>query len=363
MENLVMMESNFWKNKKVLITGHTGFKGSWLLIYLLLNGAKVYGYSLPPVKSRNLFSDIYREIKDKFIHHEGNILDFELLKSLVKESQPDVVIHLAAQALVRESYNDPIGTWNTNLIGSINLLESLKDLKKRCAVLVITTDKVYENKEWSYGYRETDPLGGHDPYSASKAALEIALASWRSSFCGSKLHQNSFISIASARAGNVIGGGDWSENRIIPDSIKALTKEQTIKIRNISSTRPWQHVLDPLSGYLLLSQRLYENPNEFSEAFNFGPSFKSNKTVLDLVKEVLKYWEGNWDALEDNNSPHEASNLSLQIDKSNLKLGFQPKWDFVESVKYTTLWYYNVSKGEDPYKSCINDLNSYCKIN
>lgn len=266
------MNKIFWKNKKVFITGHTGFKGSWLTMMLSSMGAKVKGYSLPLDKENYLFGLIKEKVSHEIIHKEGDILNKSSLNNEVQKFEPDIVFHMAAQALVRKSYLEPVLTWETNLLGSLNLFNSLKEIKKECTVIVVTTDKVYKNKEWEFGYRENDQLGGHDPYSASKAALEIAVESWRKSFCGRGPMKNRNINIASVRAGNVIGGGDMAQDRIIPDAIRALRNSKPIKIRNPLSTRPWQHVLDPLSGYLILAEHLYKDPNNFSEAYNFGPS-------------------------------------------------------------------------------------------
>ena len=250
-----MLNSPFWTGRRVLLTGHTGFKGSWLLLWLQELGAKVWTFALPPESGPNLFSDLEqnRAFGCKFQNQFGDLADLEALRSLVLHAQPEVVLHLAAQPLVRLSYEDPLRTWSTNVIGSLHLLEALRPLQHTCAVVMVTTDKVYENREWPYGYRELDRLGGHDPYSASKAGAEIAIASWRSSFCGSAFHQTSHLRIATARAGNVIGGGDWAADRIVPDVMRALACGEPVAVRNPNATRPWQHVLEPLSGYLRLA--------------------------------------------------------------------------------------------------------------
>ena len=257
LEVVVIFNSSFWSGRRVLVTGHTGFKGSWLSLWLLRLGAQVWGYSLPPEIDSSLFTALELEHNFTNLHHcLGDLRDFNNLQSVVKQAKPEVVFHLAAQPLVRESYRDPLGTWAINVQGSLHLLEALRTLNHSCAVVMVTTDKVYSNREWDFGYREEDRLGGHDPYSASKAAAELAVSSWRSSFCGSGNHQNPHLAIATARAGNVIGGGDWAAERIVPDAIRSLMAGQPIPLRNPLATRPWQHVLEPLSGYLVLAECL-----------------------------------------------------------------------------------------------------------
>jgi len=352
----MVINSSFWESKKILLTGHTGFKGSWFTILLLKLGAEVCGYSLEPKNKEDLFYKIYPHISKKIKHNLGDIRDEERLKYLVNEYQPDFVFHFAAQPLVIESYKDPISTWNTNVIGSLNLLESLKKIDKKCSVIVITTDKVYLNKEWDFGYRENDTLGGFDPYSASKAAVELLLNSWRLSF--SFQYEN--LSLASARAGNVIGGGDWSENRIIPDVIRALKNKQNIRVRNPNSTRPWQHVLEPLVGYLLQAEKMYKSTDNYETSFNFGPNANSNRKVSELVNQILKVWKGNW-VLEKNNFSdlHEANLLYLNIDKATKLLGWEPKWDFNKTVYKTIKWYYEVENGKDAFEKTLEDINDF----
>jgi CDP-glucose 4,6-dehydratase len=266
-----------FSGRRVLLTGHTGFKGSWLLLWLKELNAHVWGYALEPEPQSSLFSLLISQHPPTWKWHNriADLSDFESLNYWVQQAQPEVVFHLAAQPLVRRSYTDPLGTWATNVQGSLNLLEALKPLQHPCAVVMVTTDKVYENREWPYGYREPDRLGGHDPYSASKAAAEIAIASWRASFCGTAQHQTPHLRIASARAGNVIGGGDWAADRIVPDSMRALAQGEPIAVRNPTATRPWQHVLEPLSGYLRLAEALLTDPAPPCEAFNFGPYLRA----------------------------------------------------------------------------------------
>ena len=366
------MDKKFWKHKKVLITGRTGFKGSWLSLWLLNLGANVYGYSLKPNEDQKLFNDLFvknNKINKSFSnlnHFIGDINDSIKLSSYIQQIKPDIVFHLAAQPLVRKSYENPIQTWQTNVIGTLNLLEALKSLNNFCAAIMITTDKVYENKEWIYGYRENDSLGGIDPYSSSKASMEIAISSWRESFCGLKPNQNSKLAIASARAGNVIGGGDWSQDRLVPDIIKSLKNKSIIKIRNPNSRRPWQHVLEPLAGYLLLSEKLFKfqtNSNKleniFASSFNFGPSVKSNKTVEELVKKVLNSWPGEWVSETNTSEFHEAKLLNLISEKSKFYLDWESIWDFEETIFRTINWYKKTDKGQFPYQSSMEDLMLY----
>jgi len=283
----------------------------------------------------------------------------------VQACQPQVVFHLAAQPLVRRSYRDPLGTWATNVQGSLHVLEALKPLQHPCAVVMVTTDKVYENQEWDYGYRERDRLGGHDPYSASKAAAELAIASWRASFCGVAPHQSPHMAIATARAGNVIGGGDWAEDRIVPDAMRALAAGEPVPVRNPNATRPWQHVLEPLGGYLRLAEALsstqisHTQSNRYCEAFNFGPLLEANRPVRQLIEAVLLHWPGAWTDLSSAGTVHEAGRLHLQIDKANHQLGWQPRWPFSITVQRTVSWYEQVHAGGSPIDCCMNDLELY----
>ena len=336
------MFNGFYRGKRVFITGHTGFKGSWLSEWLLLLGAHPVGYSLDPETNPSLFNQL--GLEKRVDHHISDIRNARALTERLEAAQPDVVFHLAAQPLVRRSYAEPIVTYETNVMGTVHLLDALRFLKKPCSVVIITTDKCYENKEWNFGYRENDPLGGHDPYSASKACSELAVQSYRKSYF--ETEAKPYVAIASARAGNVIGGGDWSEDRIVPDSIRALSRSQPIPVRNPHATRPWQHVLEPLSGYLLLGQLLYpENSNEadgLCGAYNFGPGVDSNQTVAYLIEKILGCWPGTWQDDSGPQSLHEAELLNLTTDKAWHNLRWQSVWDFEMAVKKTVEWYRDV---------------------
>ena len=351
----------FWAGRRVLLTGHTGFKGSWLLLWLQQLGAQVCGYALEPDSHSSLFNELVKDLVpgSGFTHEIGDLADKKALDDLVQRWQPEVVFHLAAQPLVRRSYQDPLGTWATNLNGSLHVLAALNQLQHNCAVVMVTTDKVYQNREWSFGYRESDPLGGHDPYSASKAAAEIAIASWRSSFCGPDNHQNPHLRIATARAGNVIGGGDWAQDRIVPDAIRSLAAGQPIPVRNPFATRPWQHVLEPIGGYLRLAQKLFCDQDPPCEAFNFGPTLSSNRPVHELVESILSCWTGSWIDQSDFSAPHEANLLHLQVDKAHHQLNWSPRWDFVTTVRRTTEWYYQHHQGRPALACCLADLHAY----
>ena len=334
-----------YAGKKVFVTGHTGFKGSWLCEWLLLLGAEVFGYSID-CSEPSLFSQL--GLEERVRDMRGDVRNLPALREAVSAVKPEFVFHLAAQSLVRRSYADPTGTFTTNVIGSVNMMEALRTSLDRCVAIMITSDKCYENREEPRVYHESDPLGGDDPYSASKAAAEIAVDAYRRSFFF-RAQDRQRIAIASARAGNVIGGGDWAADRIIPDCVRALQRSEPILVRNENATRPWQHVLEPLSGYLLLGQKLWnelsaENVeqaglDELASAFNFGPSGKSNITVHDLVAEVLRHWPGKSIHQPDPTALHEARCLNLSIDKAFNLLGWSPVWDFSRAVAETVLWY------------------------
>lgn len=334
---MTLFDSVF-KGKRVLVTGHTGFKGAWLSEWLLAAGADVTGLSLAPNTTPSLFEQL--GLAGRVKHLIGDIQDTSVVDRAVRESRPDFVFHLAAQALVRESYARARETFNVNAMGTLHVLEALRGLTNPCAAVFITTDKCYDNREWLHGYREEDPLGGRDPYSASKAAAELVIASYRQSF-----FRDHPVKIASARAGNVIGGGDWAKDRIVPDCIRALQQQQVIPVRNRRATRPWQHVLEPLGGYLWLAivlakpELAQSDPSKLASAFNFGPDRESNRSVAALVTEILKHWPGRWEDKSDPNAPHEAGLLHLSTDKAHAILGWHPVWRFSDSIAKTVEWY------------------------
>lgn len=341
MEGLGLTMAFAWRGRRVLVTGHTGFKGSWLCEMLLARGAEVAGLALPPEVSPALFDQL--GLARRLDHAIIDIRDRDALAARVQDCAPEVVFHLAAQPLVRRSYREPVETWATNVMGTAHLLDALHGAGRPVAVVVVTTDKVYENREWLHAYRETDRLGGHDPYSASKAGTELVAQSWRRSFGGEVLR------IATVRAGNVIGGGDWSEDRILPDLARALAAGRPLAVRNPFSTRPWQHVLDPLSGYVALAERLASGPDpRWCDAFNFGPEAADLRPVRDLVEEALKHWPGQWVDGSDPAALHEAGRLALTIDKTRAELGWAPRWGFARSVAETIRWYRRVAEGADP---------------
>ncbi|GAB4249679.1 MAG: CDP-glucose 4,6-dehydratase [Candidatus Methylacidiphilales bacterium] len=366
------------RGRKVCVTGHTGFKGAWLCEWLLNLGAEVAGFSLPePVATPSLFEQL--GLGERLKDTRGDVRDRQAVVDWMVREEPDFMFHLAAQPLVRLSYREPVMTWETNVLGTIHVMEGLRRLTRPCAAILITTDKVYENREWLYGYREVDPLGGRDPYSSSKAATEIAIASWRDSF-----FRDHPVRIASARAGNVIGGGDWAEDRIVPDLVRALQAGRPVPVRNKRSTRPWQHVLEPLSGYLLLAARLsagqggstkrgddddntlphakdleIRSNDSLCSAFNFGPHLESNRTVKDLVEEALKHWPGRWEDRSDPNAPHEAGKLNLVWDKAHHVLGWSPRWSFAETVEKTVAWYREAAEGADPTELTRRQIAEY----
>jgi CDP-glucose 4,6-dehydratase len=353
-------DPEFWRGRRVLLTGHTGFKGSWLAFWLLELGAEVTGLALPPEPGPSLFEAL--GLAERLNHRIGDIRDPVVLRQAVEACRPEVVLHLAAQPLVRRSYGEPVFTWETNVMGTIHLLEALRPLPEPCTAVLITTDKVYRNNEWFYGYRENDPLGGHDPYSSSKAAAELAISSWRSSYCGTLPHQTAHLRVASARAGNVIGGGDWAADRIVPDAMRALAEGRPIGVRNPGATRPWQHVLEPLGGYLLLAERLAcaDDPGPLASAFNFGPQLEANRSVRELVEQSLRHWPGSWLDQSDASSPHEANLLNLVIDKAHHQLGWAPRWPFATTIERTVHWYRQVHETDAGALACCqNDLNHY----
>lgn len=348
------MFDNIYKDKTVLVTGHTGFKGSWLSIWLRELGAEVVGYGLEPYTDRDNF--VVTGLESRMTHVIGNVKDFHGLKKVFAKYQPEFVFHLAAQPIVRESYGNPKETFDTNIGGTVNLLECCRSTDSVRAIVNVTSDKCYENREWVWGYRENDPMGGYDPYSSSKGCSELVTRAYEKSFFNPndfEVHQKS---LSSVRAGNVIGGGDWQRDRIIPDCIRALEKDESIQIRNPHAARPWQHVLDPLSGYLLLASKMYQDPRKFCGAWNFGPDNGSTMSVGKVADQVVKRWgSGSWKNSAKDNSPHEARLLRLDISKAESLLNWFPAWGTPEAIAKTVDWY-KMYKRRDPYKICMDQI-------
>lgn len=344
---------DIYKGKKVLITGHTGFKGSWLAIWLNSIGAKVIGFSLPEWDNDYIFKN--SKLKDLIINETGDVRDLNKLKEIFLKHKPEIIFHLAAQPIVRKSYTNPIETLSTNIMGTVNILECIKEFDFVKAAVIITTDKCYKNKEQTEGYKEDDELGGYDPYSASKACAEIIINSYRNSFFN---NQNKLV--ASARAGNIIGGGDFGEDRLIPDCINALNQNNDIKIRNPNAIRPWQHVLEPLNGYLLLGEKLLQEKKEFAEAWNFAPNFNSMVPVIEIINLVTEKWgNGKWvDISNSNEKKHETKLLYLDNTKAKDLLEWDPKLDIKQTIEYTVDWYKR-SYNEDIYNLCLEQIKSF----
>ena len=332
---LAQVDPLFWKGKRVFLTGHTGFKGSWLSLWLSSMGAEVTGYALAPNTTPNLFSVLNIEDQIK-ASHIADIRDLEALDSAMLNADPDILMHMAAQPLVRYSYENPVETYATNVMGTVNVLESARKIKSLKATVIVTTDKCYENKERASGYCENEPMGGYDPYSNSKACAELVTSAYRQSFFSFVGNQNA---VASARAGNVIGGGDWSIDRLIPDAIKAFEANQPLRIRNPLATRPWQHVLEPLSGYLILAQGLFENGASLASGWNFGPRDEDNRSVQVVVDLIISGWNGPARWVKDgSDQPHEANLLKLDCSKARQQLGWVPKWNLEMAVQKIVEW-------------------------
>jgi CDP-glucose 4,6-dehydratase len=351
---------SIYGDKVVLVTGHTGFKGGWLSIWLRRLGARVVGFSLKPPTVPSLFES--SGLADHLTDIRGDIRDTNKLTEVILEYRPAFIFHLAAAPLLLESYENPIETFDVNVMGTLSLLEAVRRSGWKCSIVVVSSDKCYANREWEYGYRETDPLGGHDPYSASKAAMEIVLGSFRESFFTGQSRE---VRLASARAGNVVGGGDWAANRIVPDTVRALHSKKALVVRFPEAIRPWQHVLEPLSGYLALGSALSRDGGEvFATAWNFGPDTYQMFKVADLVDTLISAWgSGNWITNSHANGHHEAMMLRLSIDKASLRLGWRPVWKFEETIARTINWYSSyLAAPEDQtatYNLCMADISSY----
>lgn len=355
------MDSTFWKGKKIFITGHTGFKGSWLSLWLHSMGAEVTGYAL------NLPTDpsLYELCRiDQLVNSViADARDGERLGKAMQMASPEIVIHMAAQPLVRESYKNPVETYATNVMGTVNLLEAVRKGDSVKAIVNVTTDKCYENKEWVWGYRENEPLGGYDPYSSSKACSELVTSAYRNSFFNPKDYAIHGISLASARAGNVIGGGDWGADRLIPDCIRAILKNDKIIIRNPHAIRPWQHVLEPLSGYLALAQKLYEDGPKYAESWNFGPDDRDARPVEWIVQRMCAKWDGNASyEIDKGEHPHEAHYLKLDCSKAKAELGWHPRWSLEKAIDSIIDWTKAYKEDEDLREKCIEQIEGYSNL-
>lgn len=348
----------FWKGKKVFITGHTGFKGSWLCVWLHHLGAEVTGYGLDPATDPSLF-ELARV--DKLVHSMiADVRDGARLAAALKAAAPDIVIHMAAQALVRDSYRIPVDTFAINVMGTVNLLEAVRGCESVKSVVNVTTDKCYENREWPWGYRENESMGGYDPYSSSKGCSELVTAAYRNSFFNPEQYQGHGVAVATARAGNVIGGGDWAADRLIPDCIRALLQGEDILIRNPNAIRPWQHVLEPLSGYLLLAQKLFLHGITYSGAWNFGPSDDDAKPVEWIVQKMCEVWGDRASyRIDSGDHPHEAHYLKLDCSKARQELGWQPRWTLDVSIEKIVDWTLAYREPKDMQQICLAQLHDY----
>lgn len=351
------MNEEFWKNRKVFITGHTGFKGGWLSLFLHNLGADIAGYSLAPAAEPSLFS--VAKIGGLMKSFIGDVRDLARLSEAMADFKPEIVIHMAAQPLVRQSYDDPIETYSTNVMGTVNLLEAVRQTTSVKAVVNVTTDKCYENREWPWGYREIDPLGGYDPYSSSKACSEMVSAAYRSSFFSAD-SSNLAPAVATARAGNVIGGGDWSQDRLVPDLVRAIAGGSKLSIRNPGAIRPWQHVMDPLRGYLILAELLFTKGNEFAEGWNFGPNSDEARPVGWVVEKLQEYWgkTEQW-VMQQGVQPHEANLLMLDTSKSRSRLDWVPKWPLEVALEQVVDWYKSWLNGEDMQVKTLQQVVLY----
>jgi CDP-glucose 4,6-dehydratase len=348
------MNGSWWKSRKVFVTGHTGFKGSWLCLMLEQLGAKVHGYSLPPTTQPNLYSlaGVERYVQNS----QADVRDLGRLTAAVRQADCQIVIHMAAQALVRESYQDPVGTYATNVMGTVNVLEAVRSAGAGvAAVLVVTSDKCYENQEQLAGYREDEPMGGHDPYSSSKGCAELVASAYRRSF-----FRAGKTAVASARAGNVIGGGDWAKDRLIPDMIRAFAENRAAIIRSPDSIRPWQHVLEPLGGYLTLAEHLVEKGQPFAEGWNFGPREEDGKPVGWIAGRVVELWgeKARWEQ-SGGQHPHEAVSLKLDTGKARTRLGWKPKMDLARALEGTIGWYKAWNSGQDLQKTSMRQIEQF----
>lgn len=356
---LSSVNSSFWNGKRVFLTGHTGFKGGWLLIWLSSMGAKVTGYAMAPNTTPNFF-EVAKVESDLEQSHVADIRDLEKLQKAMADARPEIVIHMAAQPLVRYSYSNPVETYATNVMGTVHVLESIRALDCVRAAVIVTTDKCYENKEWAWGYRESEPMGGHDPYSNSKGCAELVTSAYLQSYFSPKKFNQHQVAIATARAGNVIGGGDWSEDRLIPDAIKAFEADKPLVIRNPLATRPWQHVLEPLSGYLVLAQSLYQHGAKFDGAWNFGPRDEDARSVQEVVNLLIKDWgsAATW-SQDQSEQPHEAHSLKLDCSKARQYLNWVPRWSLEQAIEKITQWHQTYQQQGNMHEISLKQIATY----
>lgn len=353
-----MINPHFWNGKKVFLTGHTGFKGSWLSLWLQTMGANVKGFSLVPPSQPSMFKEL--NIEAGMESEIGDIRDYKVLRKSIEAFKPEIVIHMAAQPLVRLSYSEPVETYHTNVMGTVHLLDAIRHVGGVKAVVNITSDKCYENREWPWGYREDEPKGGYDPYSNSKGCAELVADAFRNSYFNNKYYEVHGCALASVRAGNVIGGGDWADDRLIPDMIRAFENGQTVKIRSPHAIRPWQHVLEPLSGYLLTAQLLWGQGSTFAEGWNFGPNEDDAKSVEWIVERLTKYWgEGASWSLDGETHPHEAGYLKLDCSKAKMKMGWKPRWHLNETLQRIVEWHKAFLAGQDMKAYTLNEIEEY----
>jgi CDP-glucose 4,6-dehydratase len=350
----------FWYGKRVFITGHTGFKGSWLSLWLQSLGAELTGYALKPPTDPSLFG--IARVGQGMTSLEGDIRDLEKLSGAMKQAAPEIVIHMAAQPLVRASYVEPVETYSTNVMGTVNLLDAVRKCSSVRGVVNVTTDKCYENREWVWPYRENEPMGGYDPYSSSKGCSELVTSAYRASFFNPQDYSKHGVAVATARAGNVIGGGDWAEDRLVPDCLGAFTRSKAVHIRNPRSTRPWQHVLEPLRGYLALVEKLIENGRDFAEAWNFGPNLKDAQPVNWVVVELAKRWgaDASW-LIDGSDHPHEANYLKLDISKARERLNWEPILNLEHALDLTVEWHSQYRAGRNIRAVTLSQINEYQK--
>lgn len=354
-----VVAADFWAGKTVLVTGHTGFKGGWLSLWLQSLGAKVVGYALDPRTSPNLFE--VAEVGKAMVSVIGDVGNLSKIKATVSEYAPQIVFHMAAQALVRRSYENPVDTYATNVMGTAHLFEAVRMAGGVKVVVNVTSDKCYENREWVWGYRENEALGGHDPYSSSKGCAEFVTAAYRNSFFSPADYQRHGVAVASARAGNVIGGGDWAEDRLVPDFIRAVTRGEPMAVRNPAAVRSWQHVLEPLHGYLMLAQKLWSDGPRYGEAWNFGPDDEGAQSVETVVKTLAAAWDAGarWRADASGGQPHEAHYLKLDCSKAKVQLGWHPRWDLKTALEATAQWYKAHRAGQDMKRFSLEQVRNY----